>query len=259
MIKIGPRGLDAYAREALRWGNYRAVLNMPRTYGRFWEPARRYFTGGGTYPYRVDVRTPLGTVRPTLHSFHDLLTLNEIFCRHDYELPHDARHVVDVGSNIGLSALYFLTRNTETRCLLFEPDPRNVAKLRQTLAGFEARYELVEEAVWTVDGELAFHVEETGRYGGIGVATADAIQVRCRHVDRVIEHALERFPRIDLLKIDTEGVEEETVRAISPRFYERIGRIYLESLPDADLLEPRFRNAQYVSIRRLINRDMRTA
>lgn len=253
MLRIGPRRIDEYVREGLRWGNYRAVLNMPRRYGAFVDPTWRYFSGRGTYPHRMSVDTPTGRVEPLLHSYHDLLTLNEVFCRLDYELPPQARYVVDIGSNVGLSALYFLTRHPEVRCVLFEPVPRNVARLRETLAGFEDRYELVEEAVWTRDADLEFGVEPTGRYGGIGVETAERIRVRCRHVDAAIAHALRRFPRIDLMKLDTEGVEIETVRAIDPRFHDAIGRIDLEAHPSEPLLSPRFRNTQYVSVRRLVN------
>ncbi len=44
-----------------------------------------------------------------------------------------ARVVVDIGSNIGISALYFLTRNPACRCWLYEPVPRNVERLRANL------------------------------------------------------------------------------------------------------------------------------
>lgn len=40
-----------------------------------------------------------------------MMTFNEIFLRMDYFLPEDARTVLDLGSNKGISALYFLTRH----------------------------------------------------------------------------------------------------------------------------------------------------
>jgi hypothetical protein len=86
--------------------------------------ARRYLTARGEYPYVCRVRTPSGTIAPTLYSSHDILTVNEIFCRGDYRYGPDLRVAVDVGANIGISALYFLTRNSGARVYAFEPDPR---------------------------------------------------------------------------------------------------------------------------------------
>ena len=73
----------------------------------------------------VSVNTPVGMYDMTLYSCHDILTVNEIFCRNDYPASQDLRVVVDIGSNIGISAAYFLTRNNQVRCYLFEPDPKN--------------------------------------------------------------------------------------------------------------------------------------
>ena len=113
---------------------------------------RRYFLGRGDYPYRCPVRTPAGIVAPTLYSSHDMFTVNEIFCREDYASGSGVRTVVDVGSNIGLSALYFLTRDPGCHCLLYEPVPRNVERLRLNLAGYEERYTLHEAAVAAAAG-----------------------------------------------------------------------------------------------------------
>jgi len=44
----------------------------------------------------------------------------EIFCRLDYLAKTDIKVVVDIGSNIGISALYFLSRNKQAKCYLFE-------------------------------------------------------------------------------------------------------------------------------------------
>ena len=44
---------------------------------------------------------------------------------------------VDFGSNIGISALYFLTRNPSVQVYLFEPVPSNIERLRENLKGYE--------------------------------------------------------------------------------------------------------------------------
>jgi len=241
---------------AALWGrqHYIALLHMARVYPGFAANLWRYLTGRGSYPYQPVVRTPLGPIRPTLYTHHDLLTLNEIFCRRDYAADQTSRIVVDLGSNIGISALYFLTRSRESRCLLFEPDARNIARLKENLAGHEDRYELHEFAVADQRGEVTFGIEPTGRYGGIGRNTGDSIRVPCRHINDVLESVLKRFERIDILKIDTEGVEIATVKAIDPAWLPRVEAIYLEAAPDEPLWPAFYIQKQYGSICRLMRR-----
>jgi FkbM family methyltransferase len=216
-------------REALRPRNYLALARMARVYPEPGEAVRRYFLGRGTYPYRCPVRTPAGVVAPTLHSSHDMFTVNEVFCREDYACGPELRTVVDVGSNIGISALYFLTRTSASRVWLYEPVPRNVERLRANLAGLEERWTLRVAAVAAVPGRVSFGVEESGRYGGIGVATERTIEVAAVAIDEVLEEALAGSDRIDVLKIDTEGTELELLAAVRPELLERVRVVYLET------------------------------
>ncbi len=160
---VGGRPLGLVWRSLGEARHYRALANMARVYPRPVDALARYVLGRGGYPARVDVRTPAGRVRPRLYTRHDMLTLNEVFCRLDYELAGPARVVVDVGSNIGLSALYFLTRPSRPFCYLYEPDPRNVARLRDNLAGHADRWELAEAAVGARGGRVRFSTEKRVR------------------------------------------------------------------------------------------------
>ena len=163
-----------------------------------------------------------------------MLTVNEVFCREDYRAGTDTRVVVDIGSNIGISALYFLTRSPATRCFLYEPVPQNVERLRLNLSGFEDRYEVDQVAVADVEGERPFARERTGRYGSLDrevtdPAYAGAIEKYLQHVNEVLEGVLGREPVIDVLKLDTEGAEVRTVEAIREELLPHIRTIYLEA------------------------------
>jgi FkbM family methyltransferase len=226
---LGGRSLDLVRREALQPANYRALARSARVYVRPREALGRYLLGRGGYPHRCAVRTPLGVVAPELHHPHDMFTMNEIFCREDYRAGPADRVVVDIGSNIGISALYFLTRSPAVRCRLYEPVPRNAARLRANLAAFDGRWELTEAAVAETAGTVRFGVEGTGRYGGIGVATGEEIEVDCLDVNDVLAAALKAEGRVDVLKLDTEGAELRTLAAIAPEHVARIGLVYLEA------------------------------
>ena len=247
-LQVGGRPLGRISRAIVRRQTYVAAANMLRLYRR---PARllcRYVLNAGRYPYRVEVRTPLGIVSPVLHSSHDLLTLNEIFCRLDYAAIPETRVVVDIGSNIGISALYFLTRHQDVLCHLFEPVPANVQRLRVNLEPFVERYRLREVAVAEFTGSSPFSVEPTGRYGGIGAEWPTQITVPCVSINDVLRSVLEEAPQIDILKIDVEGLEVRLARAIEPDLRERIRRIYLEATPDHPVMPESFHQRSYGEI-----------
>jgi FkbM family methyltransferase len=229
---------------------------MARTTPDFAEVLKRYLVGGGSYPYTVRLRTPVGRVEAVLFHPHDAITVTEVFCREDYKSRSDLRVAVDIGANIGISALYFLTRNARARCYCFEPDPRNVDKLETNLAGFPDRYVLDECAVSDESGEAEFGIEETGRYGGIGVETSDTIVVRVRDINSVLDEVVAREREIDVLKLDVEGLELRALSRIRSDLLARIGTIYFESAEPAPNLYPE----QFVRSRRgLVERLVRSA
>jgi FkbM family methyltransferase len=252
---LGNRAPGMVVREALRARNYIAAANMLRRYPRRRDAFRRYFLARGEYPYACAVRTPLGLVTPTLLHPHDFWTVNEVFCREDYAADSALQVAVDIGSNIGISALYFLTRSRAVRCHCFEPVPRNADRLRKNLAAFADRMTLCEAAVADRAGRVRFGVEETGRYGGIGAETGAHIEVECLDVNAVLAGILEREGWIDLLKLDTEGSELVTVQAIAPQHLRRIGTIYFE-WDDRAPLYPELFDARYANATvRLRNRN----
>lgn len=253
---IAGRPAEAVLRAPLRAAHYRALAGMARRLPAFPADLWRYAAGGGAYPRRVEVRTPAGRVAPLLYSRHDLVTLVEAFCREDYRAGPDLRLAVDVGANIGLSALYFLTRSPQATVRCYEPVPRNVRRLRATLAGFEGRVAVEACAVGPQEGEVAFGVEPTGRYGGIGAPHPEQITVRCRDINAVLEEALAGADTIDVLKLDTEGLEAATVAAIRPDLLERVRVVYYEDPAGTPLHRDGFEHRHDFVVSRLVNQRL---
>ena len=251
-VRIAGRPLKTLLAAPVQRRHYVAFAGMVAAYPDFADVCGRYLLGRGDYPTSIRVRTPLGHAEIRVQSFHDLLTINEIFARRDYHTSGDIDVVVDIGSNIGISALYFLTRNGGSKVFLFEPLPRNIDALKVNLEGYEARYVLHEVAVGTSDGMVEFGWEDTGRYGGVGRAGKHRLEVRCRDIDDVLREILREVGRIDLLKIDVEGSEEDLLRHASPEHLRRIRTIYAEC--DGRRIElPGFRHRQYGSVARFFN------
>ena len=163
---------------------------MFRVYDDVVDAYSRYLLGRGVYPASVGLRTPLGKIEPTIYSHHDMLTINEIFCRLDYSASSSDRVIVDFGSNIGISALYFLTRSDKSFVYCYEPFPINCGRFKKNLERFGGRYQLAEYAVALQDGIAQFGFEPTGRYGGIGKNTGSTITVACRDVNNILRQIL---------------------------------------------------------------------
>ena len=243
---LNNRPRSIVARNVLRGQNYASLVRMARVFDHPVAAARRYLFGGGSFPTSIGIRTPLGLRHATLFSSHDAITAHEIFCRRDYRIEGEPSLIVDIGANIGLSALYFLTQVAGATCELYEPDPRNVPRLRANLKGLEGRYTLHESAVGTVAGAFPFAREPTGRYGtldrtswvfgpgnkprGDAIATdvRDEITVQVLTISSVLQRALAHRTSIGLLKIDTEGTELEIIQAIPRDLLARVDQIVFE-------------------------------
>lgn len=235
---LNDRSFNLIIRNVVQPRNYAALARVGWVYERPFAGISRYFFGGGRYPYSMRVRTPTGLHPVTLFGSQDAITMYEIFCREDYRCPSPPRVVVDLGANIGISALYFLTRSRAVYCELYEPDPRNLPKLLHNLRGYSGRFVIHETAVADREGVLPFRREPTGRYGRLetdswvwnnpaGMDT-EIINVRVEHVNTVLDQAISRHGVIDLLKIDTEGSELATLLAIEPTLRANVRCIIIE-------------------------------
>jgi FkbM family methyltransferase len=121
----------------------------------------------------------------------------------------------DVGANIGLYSLLFLSRNPHGQVLAFEPDERNVALLTRTARRNALSMKIVPKAVDRQSGEAVFFLDDlTGATGTIvsdnifissqfEVTTARQAVVRTTTLD---EH-LHETDGPDLIKIDVEGAD----------------------------------------------------
>ncbi|MGE4427662.1 MAG: FkbM family methyltransferase [Solirubrobacteraceae bacterium] len=227
------------------------------------EPARalgRYVTARGSYPWTAEVRTPLGVQRVTCRSWHDMVTVHEVFARGDYDIPGRTapRTVLDCGANMGIVALWALTARADAEVLCVEPVADNLDALRSTLSGFEDRYTLSPTAVSTFDGTVSFGTEPTGRYGGIGLDLEGTVEVPCRSILGLVDECLERWGTIDLLKLDIEGMEFDVLRALDEPRLARIDSIALEDGGDlpADMELPGFRRSRHLIIHHLARAEV---
>ena len=217
----GQRGPDLPLRERLgfvhrvqalwRIGRLRLDAARKRRLRRDW--VRVFFLG------RVDAarrRAELAGFQVSYCTFRSLYHLyRELFLGEEYRwgLGDSPRpFIVDCGSNIGLSVLYFKWMMPGAAILAFEPDPVAFSCLEENVRqNGLADVALRREAVAGADGELDFYVDP--KHPGSLLMSSDP-QRKGLERQTVSAVRLSRFldRPVDLLELDVEGAELDVVR-----------------------------------------------
>ena len=83
----------------------------------------------------------------------DLSTVFGVFCREDYPPPAGSRVVIDIGANIGIATLFFVSRNREALVYAYEPVDDNVEMFRRNVGPFRDRCTAAYAAIFVGDCE----------------------------------------------------------------------------------------------------------
>ena len=135
-----------------------------------------------------------------------------------FESSNETPRILDLGANIGMSALYFSTLFPRARIEAYEPDPEIFELLVRNCRSAGVEAETHRAAVWTSPGEVTFWSEGTdggrvdGGGGGEGKEMVAVPAVRFR--DLLDEPA-------DFVKLDIEGGEHEVL----PDAHDRLDRV----------------------------------
>ena len=206
-------------------------------------------------------RVPLGGRRRVIHApegdyAFSRYTTDRGF-RHFQRLCHavlDAESVcLDIGANIGLTAMMMADVARRGRIYAIEAAPRNIAALRRNV--FEHGASVIRPvhcAVGAQEGSISFADNSTFGYvlSAADLAGSVGTQVDLRPIDRLAEEW--GLTRLDFVKIDVEGFEQDALtgaRATLARFdplvmlefnswcqisaYDRSPRRFLEWLLDS--------------------------
>lgn len=116
--------------------------------------------------------------------------------------------IIDCGSNIGLSIIFFKRLYPESYILAFEAD-ENISNIsRKNIAEFNlTNVDIINSAVWISDGEMTFLSDNSlgGRLDDSNLSDKNKIKtIR-------LKSYLDQYDKIDFLKIDIEGAEYEVI------------------------------------------------
>ena len=183
----------------------------------------------------------------------DIATYEQIFLKGDYDSPHlppEAQTILDLGANIGLSALFFGARYPRARIVAVEPDKDNYSLLIKNVEPLGSRVACIKGAVWPTDGTVTFEmVDAQGAnldYWGGRVEKSDGVSptsVRSFNIGTLCD--MFSIERIDILKVDIEGAELEVFSEGYETWLSRVNTVVVET-------HERFRPGSEVAVRRAL-------
>lgn len=161
----------------------------------------------------------------------------EIWTQNSYyfESKKENPLIIDIGSHIGISVLYFKSLFPNSKILAFEPNPITFKLLEESIESNGIQdVEVINKAVWKEDGIKKFYIDgkENSWHSNssflesswTGKEITKEISVQTTRLDEYITED------IDMLKIDTEGSELSILNA-HKRFLSKIENIVVEYHP----------------------------
>jgi FkbM family methyltransferase len=177
-----------------------------------WLPARRRLGRPYGRPIHLALAKDGRRIDVAVRDITELTTVGEVLADDLYDMPglDDVQTVVDLGSHVGTSILFFSVRHPGAEIHGFEPDPRSFARLRANV-GAVPGVTIDPRAASGTGGHATFHSAGNSLASSL-IADAEPgrdLTVDCVTLDEIFDEL--GVDRIDLLKLDVEGAEYEVL------------------------------------------------
>jgi FkbM family methyltransferase len=129
----------------------------------------------------------------------------EIFVDQSYKFSTDKKNplIIDCGSNIGLSALYYKTEYPNAIIFCIEADPGIATILTENLSKNNCEATIIPKAAWIHNEGVRFSSEGSDS-GSVGTGDVEIASMD-------LADFLKSFEEVDFLKIDIEGAENAVI------------------------------------------------
>lgn len=145
----------------------------------------------------------------------------EIFIRKEYFFSTDKKNptILDCGSNIGISVLFFKKMFPDAEILCFEPEEETAGLLKKNVEENKlGGITIYKAAVSNKEGEIAFYVDKEKK-GVLAMSTTKQGEEHGVFVKEIKVSAtkLSKYitKQIDFLKLDVEGAESEVLQELA--------------------------------------------
>jgi FkbM family methyltransferase len=146
----------------------------------------------------------------------------------------DAKFILDLGSNIGLTIAHFGNLYSSARIIGVEMDEQNALLCRRNIQFLKERAKVLNAAIWTEDGTVEYDDIECFQdglslLGSTSTKASSRKKVASICINSLLNNEVPEN-RIDLVKMDIEGAEVEVLRK-NTRWAERVNVIMVECHP----------------------------
>lgn len=172
-------------------------------------------SSGTPQPIRLRI---LGSV-VTLHlgKFSDFCVFEEVFMKEEYARAQDPRGlpIIDVGGNIGLTAVYFALKFPSSHIYALEPDPSTFAQLLKNTASF-SNITCINTGLGDLDGAHTFYVHPKSSLSSSFIQrTPDSRPISVPMARFSSWLSAQQIKEVGLVKFDIEGYEDKFFSGIA--------------------------------------------
>jgi FkbM family methyltransferase len=154
-----------------------------------------------------------------LHTYRDLFE-NELY---RFTSEKESPLIIDCGSNIGLSVIYYKQLYPKAQIISFEPDRSNFQLLQANVTSNGLTgIELNEAAVWISEGQITFQASES-EASHITEKDAGGHPVRAVRLRTLLSNVAE----VDFLKMDIEGAEWAVIKDCADQLH-KVKNLFME-------------------------------
>lgn len=170
--------------------------------------------------------------------------------------------IIDCGSHIGISILYFKDLYPQAKIYGFEPNPHIFPILEENVFVNNLKdIEIYNMAVDSQSGRRTMYIDDENQWystssfkrgSWIGNQITEPVEVNTVNINEILEKLVQTEGKIDLLKLDIEGAEVSLIKHIQGNL-DKVNQIVLEHHPLSngsfqkvlEILKKHYSNFQY--------------
>ena len=140
----------------------------------------------------------------------DIEIFYQVFCELQYDilfhLDFKPINIIDCGSNVGFSCLYFATKFPDAKIIAVEPEIKNFNQLKYNTTKY-SQIISYNAAIWHEDAQLTIKEENewSASFEVVEVVQENKFLFNSKTINQLADE--NSFSIIDILKIDIEGAE----------------------------------------------------
>ena len=155
-----------------------------------------------------------------------LIWLQKEYSKFGFEI-NDNDTIIDVGSHIGLFALYSSQFCKRGKIICFEPNQENYALLSSNIESNKiTNIAPYNAAISNTDDDVTLYLNADNTAHSLHIPNSKSVKVRSFTLQHVFDS--NKLETCDYLKLDCEGSEYDIIQSLPDEYFKKIKKIYIE-------------------------------